>query len=127
MFIMHLFDKHPPQKTVKNSLKNRKILLKTIPKLQRIKSIKYGYREMSIMQKTCWSLGTQSSTAQGRFQSPRNHKKSITKYKHMNTKAIKPGPKPNKPNGTPDERRRVTPPNQPKHPDLKPHIHKPKD
>jgi len=49
MFIMHLFDKHPPQKTVKNSLKNRKILLKTIPKLQRIKSIKYGYREMSIM------------------------------------------------------------------------------
>lgn len=41
--------------------------------------------------------------------------------------AIKPGPKPNKPDGTPDERRRVTPPNQPKHPDLKPHIHKPKD
>ena len=40
---------------------------------------------------------------------------------------IKRGPKPNKPNGTPDERRRVTPPNQPKHPDLKPHIHKPKD
>lgn len=53
--------------------------------------------------------------------------KSITKYKHMNTQAIKPGPKPNKPNGTPDERRRVTPPNQPKHPDLKPHIHKPKE
>ena len=37
--------------------------------------------------------------------------------------AIKPGPKPK----TPDERRRVNPPNQPKHPDLKPHIHKPKD
>lgn len=41
--------------------------------------------------------------------------------------AIKPGPKPNKPDGKPDERRRVNPPNQPKHPDLKPHIHKPKD
>ena len=34
-------------------------------------------------------------------------------------KAIKPGPKPKTPDGTPDERRRVTPPNQPKHPDLK--------
>lgn len=42
-------------------------------------------------------------------------------------KAIKPGPKPKTPDGTPDERRRVTPPNQPKHPILKPHIHKPKD
>ncbi|CAD0001238.1 hypothetical protein [Flavobacterium chungangense] len=41
--------------------------------------------------------------------------------------AIKPGPKPKTPDGTPDERRRVTPPNQPKHPILKPHIHKPKD
>jgi hypothetical protein len=41
--------------------------------------------------------------------------------------AIKPGPKPNKIDGTPDERRRVTPPNQPKHPPLKPHIHKPGD
>ncbi|MFH6944080.1 hypothetical protein [Flavobacterium sp. FlaQc-50] len=41
--------------------------------------------------------------------------------------AIKPGPKPKTPDGTPDERRRVAPPNQPKHPDLKPHIHKPKD
>jgi hypothetical protein len=41
--------------------------------------------------------------------------------------AIKPGPKPYKPDGTTDERRRVTPPNRPKHPDLKPHIHKPKD
>jgi hypothetical protein len=45
----------------------------------------------------------------------------------MEIKAIKPGPKPNKPDGTPDERMRVTPPNQPKYPDLKPHIHKPKD
>jgi hypothetical protein len=41
--------------------------------------------------------------------------------------AIKPGPKPDKQDGTPDRRPRVTPPNQPKHPDLKPHIHKPKD
>jgi hypothetical protein len=41
--------------------------------------------------------------------------------------AIKPGPKPKKEDGTPDERRRVTPPNKPKHPGLKPHIHKPKD
>ena len=41
--------------------------------------------------------------------------------------AIKPGPKPKTPDGTPDERRRVTPPNQPKYPILKPHIHKPKD
>jgi len=40
-------------------------------------------------------------------------------------KAIKPGPKPNKPDGTPDKRRRVTPETKPKHPDLKPHIHKP--
>ncbi len=39
--------------------------------------------------------------------------------------AIKPGPKPLKPNGKPDERRRVTPDNKPKYPDLKPHIHKP--
>lgn len=36
---------------------------------------------------------------------------------------IKPGPKPNKQDGTPDERRRVTPESQPKHPDLKPHKH----
>ena len=34
--------------------------------------------------------------------------------------AIKPGPKPDKKDGTPDERRRVTPANKPKHPDLKP-------
>lgn len=34
----------------------------------------------------------------------------------MNTiKAIKPGPKPNKPDGTPDKRRRVTPETKPKH------------
>lgn len=41
--------------------------------------------------------------------------------------AIKPGPKPKKDDGTDDERRRVTPPSKTKHPDLKPHIHKPKD
>jgi len=39
-------------------------------------------------------------------------------------KAIKPGPELNKPDGTPDIRRRVTPETKPKHPDLKPHIHK---
>jgi hypothetical protein len=37
--------------------------------------------------------------------------------------AIKPEPKHNKPNGEPDKRRRVNPPNQPKHPKLKPHEH----
>ena len=37
--------------------------------------------------------------------------------------AIKPGPKPKKPDGEPDRRRRVNPPNQPKHPKLKPHEH----
>ena len=42
-------------------------------------------------------------------------------------KAIKPGPKPKKEDGTPDRRPRVTPPNQQKHPDLKPHKHKPGD
>lgn len=41
--------------------------------------------------------------------------------------AIKPGPKPNKPDGTPDKRRRVTPETKPKHPDLKPHKHSPGD
>jgi len=41
--------------------------------------------------------------------------------------AIKPGPKPKKPDGTDDQRRRVDPPNKPKHPDLKPHKHKPGD
>ncbi len=41
--------------------------------------------------------------------------------------AIKPGPKPKKEDGTPDKRRRVTPEEKPKHPDLKPHIHKPGD
>lgn len=40
-------------------------------------------------------------------------------------KAIKPGPKPNKPDGTPDRRRRVTPEEKPNHPTLKPHDHKP--
>ncbi|WP_172279071.1 hypothetical protein [Chryseobacterium sp. LAM-KRS1] len=42
-------------------------------------------------------------------------------------KAIKPGPKPSKPDGTPDRRRRVTPEVRPKHPELKPHKHKPGD
>lgn len=41
--------------------------------------------------------------------------------------AIKPGPKPNKIDGTPDRRQRVTIPNKPNHPQLKPHIHKPGD
>ncbi len=40
---------------------------------------------------------------------------------------IKPGPKPKKEDGTPDKRRRVTPETKPKHPDLKPHKHKPND
>lgn len=40
---------------------------------------------------------------------------------------IKSGPKQNKPDGTPDKRRRITPPNKPKHPGLKPHKHKPVD
>lgn len=39
------------------------------------------------------------------------------------TQGIKPGPKPKKEDGTDDKRRRVDPPNQPKHPDLKPHKH----
>ena len=39
--------------------------------------------------------------------------------------AIKPGPKPQKEDGSDDRRRRVDPPSQPKHPGLKPHIHKP--
>ena len=39
-------------------------------------------------------------------------------------KAIKPGPKPKKDDGTSDKRRRVTPETKPKHPDLKPHKHK---
>jgi len=38
---------------------------------------------------------------------------------------IKPGPKPKKEDGSDDQRRRVDPPTAPKHPDLKPHIHKP--
>jgi hypothetical protein len=44
-----------------------------------------------------------------------------------NIQAIKPGPKPKTDEGKPDERRRVNPENQPKHPNLRPHIHKPKD
>jgi hypothetical protein len=39
--------------------------------------------------------------------------------------AINPGPKPKKEDGSDDKRHRVTPETQPKHPDLKPHIHKP--
>jgi len=45
----------------------------------------------------------------------------------MNTLAIKRGPKPKKGDGNDDKRRRVTLPNKPKHPTLKPHIHKPND
>ncbi len=45
----------------------------------------------------------------------------------MTIQAIKPGPKPNKDDGTPDKRRRVTPETKPKYPGLKPHIHKPND
>ena len=41
--------------------------------------------------------------------------------------AIKPGPKPKKEDGTDDRRQRVDPATKPKHPTLKPHIHKPKD
>ena len=37
--------------------------------------------------------------------------------------AIKPGSKPNKPDGMPDRRHRVNPENKPKHPKLKPHDH----
>ena len=40
---------------------------------------------------------------------------------------IKPGPKPDKKDGTPDKRPRVNPPNKDKHPDLKPHKHRPND
>lgn len=40
---------------------------------------------------------------------------------------INPGPKPNKPDGTPDRRHRVTPDTSPKHPGLKPHKHHPGD
>lgn len=40
---------------------------------------------------------------------------------------INPGPKPNKPDGTPDRRHRVTPDNSPKFPTLKPHKHHPRD
>jgi len=44
----------------------------------------------------------------------------------MNTmEAIKPGPKRDNQDGTPDKRQRVDPPAAPKHPALKPHIHKP--
>jgi len=41
------------------------------------------------------------------------------------TEAIKPGPKRQKEDGSDDKRQRVDPPNAPKHPGLKPHIHKP--
>ncbi len=39
--------------------------------------------------------------------------------------AIKPGPKRENEDGTPDRRQRVDPPTAPKHPALKPHVHKP--
>lgn len=45
----------------------------------------------------------------------------------LTIKAIKPGPKPNKPDDTPDRRRRVAPPSKPNHPGLKPHRHNPGD
>jgi hypothetical protein len=45
----------------------------------------------------------------------------------MNIQAIKPGTKPKKEDGTDDRRRRVRPETKPKHPDLKPHKHKPND
>ncbi|MCD0488551.1 hypothetical protein LPB86_09935 [Pedobacter sp. MC2016-14] len=41
--------------------------------------------------------------------------------------AIKPGPKPKKDNGQDDKRRKVLPETKQKHPDLKPHKHRPKD
>lgn len=50
-----------------------------------------------------------------------------THFNMETIKAIKPGPKPKKQNGTPDRRQRVTPDTKPKHPDLKPHKHKPGD
>lgn len=40
---------------------------------------------------------------------------------------IKPGPKPKTDDGSNDQRRRVTPDNWPKYPDLKPHKHKSRD
>ena len=40
---------------------------------------------------------------------------------------ILPGPKPRKDDGSDDQRRRVTPDNRPKYPDLKPHKHHPGD
>lgn len=51
----------------------------------------------------------------------------LNKFIMETIKAIKPGPKPDKPDGTPDRRRRVTPETKPKHPELKPHKHKPGD
>ncbi|RLJ31178.1 hypothetical protein CLU97_0585 [Chryseobacterium sp. 7] len=40
-------------------------------------------------------------------------------------KAIKPGPKPKKEDGSHDRRRRVTPEKKEDYPELKPHKHKP--
>jgi hypothetical protein len=48
----------------------------------------------------------------------------ILTLKPLVAMGLKPGPKPDKKDGTPDRRRRVDPPNAPKHPDLKPHKHK---
>ncbi|QXV67731.1 hypothetical protein INP83_10870 [Mucilaginibacter sp. 21P] len=42
-------------------------------------------------------------------------------------KAIKPGPKPRKEDGSLDERRRVTPEKKPQYPPLKPHKHRPSE
>ena len=54
--------------------------------------------------------------------------KIILKLSIMETiQAIKPGPKPKREDGRDDERRRVTPDYKPKHPDLKPHKHRPGD
>lgn len=41
--------------------------------------------------------------------------------------AIKPVPKPKREDGKDDQRRRVDPETKPKHPILKPHVHKPND
>lgn len=45
----------------------------------------------------------------------------------MTIQAIKRGIKPKKLDGTDDRRQRVRPETKPKHPTLKPHIHKPND
>lgn len=55
-------------------------------------------------------------------------KHQLTKLQIMQTiQAIKPGPKPKREDGNDDQRRRVNPETKPKHPTLKPHVHKPND